>query len=957
MIQKIIFRIFIVAVCCLFFSYCSNSKNSKTMYNLDSKKNYNSWKMLSIDEKIGQMIMIRVSGKFYNREDYRYNSIQDLIVNHKIGGLIMYYADIHGAFHNINLFQSWSDSPLIIGSDYERGLGQWMDGGTLFPSNMAVSSTNNPKNSYLQGEIIAKEAKSIGVHMVFAPVLDINNNSKNPIINLRSYGDTPEVVSRYGISFIKGIQSQGVFACGKHFPGHGDTEIDSHSSLPVINVSDDVLYKNEIIPFKKAIQDSIKMIMMGHLVVPSLDSSYKPATHSYKITTEILKNELGFKGVVITDAMEMGALSKNISNGESVVRAIEAGADIILLPIDTKNAIKSIKIALENGRISEDRINQSVEKIWNLKKEAGLFSGKGLPEWERVESLVGSNSHSKVANYIAANSITLVKDDLNSIPLKPEKLKKISHIIMSIDDNAKDYLKSFSKDVYRTFNNVDEVFINYELDNYLIEKIIEKIKDSDFLIVSSLVRIRMDKGVSTIHPSHLRLLKMIKEKINIPNLLVSFGSPYMDSYDYSDAYIATYGYGPISVKAAANAVFGREDISGKLPIDLSKKYTRGTGVYRSKRLSEFKKKDVNKYNLDKAFAVIDSAISNKIFPGAQVFISKDENIVAHKGFGHYTYEDNSILVDTSSVYDIASITKVLSALPLTMKSEQKKKLSMNSYIYEYYPEFKGKYKNKVRIKHLLNHSSGIKGYIEYFNMNHIKDEQDILYDILKRDLIFEPGTDHEYSDLGFILLKNIIELENRSSFSRLSSNWIYKPLNMINTYYMPSQEKIGNIVPTEYDSIYRKKMIKGQVHDENTYLMGGVSAHAGLFSNAWDIAIFTKTFLNDGVWLGRRHFDKLAVKKTITDKDSLNSDFAIGWDTPSKSKSSAGDFFSNYSFGHLGFTGTSVWADKKNKIIVILLTNRVYPTREKKGIYNVRRSFHNEVMKTLLASSEALILE
>ena len=904
---------------------------------------------MSLEEKVAQMIMVRVSGKFYNNPSYSYNSIKQLIQDYKVGGVIMFYADIHGAFHNINLFQNWSDIPLLIGSDYERGLGQWMDGGTLFPSNMAIAATGDTRNAYSQGEVIAREAKHLGVHVVFAPVLDVNNNPSNPIINLRAYSDIPNIVSEYGNSFINGIQDNGIFACAKHFPGHGNTNIDSHSSLPVINVDKNTLYKNELYPFKSAIENGIDMIMIGHLVVPSLDPSQKPSTHSKRIITNILKKDLSFSGLVITDAMEMGALSSNISNDESVIRAVEAGSDILLLPIDAVSSIDAIKNAVLNGRIDESRIDQSVSKILKLKENAGLFNNEGFPSWTNIEQFIGSSKHKNIAKKITAESITLVKDDRKIVPVKPEKINKLCHIILSIDDNAKDYLKNFSRDINRTVDNTTEIFINYELDDYLIKKTIDKAINSDVIIVSSLVRIRMDKGVSTIVPSHLRFLKQLKEKTKKPILLISFGSPYIDSYDYFDSYLATYGYGPVSVKAAADAIFGREDISGKLPIDLNEKYQKGTGINRTKRISEFKKKDSYGYDLETAFAVIDSAILNKIFPGAQIFISKGENILAHKGFGSYTYDLNSRKVDTSSIYDIASITKVMSTVPLSMKLSEKKKLSINSYVNEYFPTFKGKYKDQVKIKHLLTHSSGIKGYVQYFKVKEVNDEEDIISEILNRDLEFMPGEEFEYSDLGFILLKNIIEKSNRSDFESLASRWIYTPLNMNNTYFNPDKNIKNIVVPTEYDSIYRNRLVQGEVHDENAFMIGGVSGHAGLFSNAWDIAIFGKLFLNEGVWLGKRHFNSSTIRKFLKKQNMpIGSDMALGWDTPSLYGSSAGDYFSNESFGHLGFTGTSLWVDKKNEIIIVLLTNRVHPSRDKKGIYGIRREFHNKVMQEIL---------
>ena len=788
--------IFFISV--MLFTYALPQENSIGSYNY-TISNYKKPKLsnMTLDEKIAQMIMVRVSGNFYNNPSYSYDSIKELIQDYKVGGIIMFYADIHGAFHNINLFQSWSDIPLLVGSDYERGLGQWMDGGTLFPSNMAIAATEIKENAYKQGEVIAKEAKALGVHAVFAPVLDINNNPNNPIINLRSYSDSPNIVSEFGVSFIKGIQDQGIIACAKHFPGHGDTDIDSHTSLPTINVNKKNLYRNELVPFKAAVENNVKMIMAGHLIVPSLDPSQKPTTHSERILTGVLRKDLGFKGIIITDAMEMGALSSNISNDESVIRTIEAGSDIVLLPIDAISSIKAIKRAVKDGRISEKRIDKSVERILESKKNAGLFNKGGFPNWHDIERLVGSNEHKRYARKVTAESITLVKDDKKTIPLKPEKINKLSYIVLSTDDNTKDYLKKFSRDITRTVDNVNEVFVNYKLDHYLINKIIDKVYNSDIILISSLVRISMNKGISTIDPSHLEFLKKLKERTDKPIVLVSFGSPYMDSYNYFDAYITTYGYGPISVKAAADAVFGREKISGKLPIDLNAIYNKGTGLDRLKRISEFKIKKNNKYNLDSAFAVIDSAIQNEIFPGAQIFISKGEDIISHKGMGTYTYDKGSNKIDTSSIYDIASVTKVMSTVPLIMKLVEKKRLSVGSYVSEYYPDFINGNKKNIKIKHLLTHSSGIKGYIQYFKMAQINTEDEIIENIISRDLEFKPGSKFEYSDLGFILLKDIIEKANRSNFGNLASRWIYRPLGMSNTYFNPELYLKDRIVPTE----------------------------------------------------------------------------------------------------------------------------------------------------------------
>ena len=933
--------------------FCVLQASNENMKNIDKTLNDKfdlTWKDLTLEEKIGQMIMVRMSGNFYNSSNYAIQDIEYLIDNYKVGGLIMFYGNIYGASHNINLFQKWSNIPLLIASDYERGVGQWMsDGGTLFPSNMAISATGDPMNAYNQGKIISEEARALGVHLILAPVLDINNNPKNPIINLRSYGDGPDIVSRFGIQFIKGIQDGGTFACAKHFPGHGNTDKDSHSSLPVINVDKKTIQKNELAPFKEAIDSDVSSIMIGHLVVPALDKENVPATHSYKITTELLKQKLGFNGLVITDGLEMGALSKNISNEESIIRSIEAGADILLLPIDAVNAVRSIKAAIDNGRLTEERINQSVKQIWGLKEKAGLFNNKGLPDLDDIKNTIGAKGHTSVANKIAKESITLVKDDRKAIPIKPEKINKLSHVILSMDDGAKDYLSLLSKDIKRTVKNTNEYFLNYSLDDNLIDNFVNKVSKSDVIVVSNLVRIRMDKGVSTIDKTHLEFLNKLKQKTSAPIIAIGFGSPYLESYDYIDAYLLTYGYGDISVKAVGDALFGRQNISGILPVKLNEKYVRGFGIDRDKRVSEFKKKVNSKYDLDSAIAIINQAIDDKIFPGAQIFISKDEDILLHSGFGKLSYESGSKLVDTSSVYDVASITKALSAVPLTMKLVERRKLSINNYVKEYYPEFVGGGKDKVKISHLLTHSSGIEAHVQYLESSNISNEKDMLNDILKRDLKFVPGSKYKYSDLGFILLKNIIEKTNRSRFENLLSRWILRPLKMENTYYNPSDDKIPNIAPTEYDNSFRKRMLVGEVHDENAYLMGGISSHAGLFSNAWDIAIFAKLFLNEGVWLGKRHLGYSTVNKFLRKQNKpYGSDMALGWDTPSLSNSSAGDFFSSGSFGHLGFTGTSLWVDRKEGVIIVLLTNRVHPSREGKEMKKVRREFHNKVMEEII---------
>lgn len=896
---------------------------------------------ISLKDKISQMIMIRMDGNFHNNESWKKKDIEYFIKKYKIGGLITFTGNIHGTFENIKYFQSISETPLFIASDYERGLGVFING-TLFPSNMAIAATGDTTYSYLQGKITAIEAKSIGVNFILAPVLDINNNKNNPIINFRSYGDNPELVSKYGISFIEGVQDQGLIACAKHYPGHGNTNTDSHTRLPIIDISKKELYDNELYPFKKAVLSGVKSIMTGHIVIPSIDQDNIPATFSKKIVNDVLIEDWNYNGLIITDALEMGALTSNVWHGESAIKAIEAGADILLLPLNATSAIESIYKAVQNGRISLDRINYSYNKIIKQKKEMGLFTPP-YNDWSDVEDKVASLENRKIANKIAEKSITLVKNNKNIIPFKPSNYKKVTHLLLSTDNDLRQRLKPFARDIRYIHGNVNEVYVNDKLTSLGKQDILNKIKGSELIIVSMLIRISMDKGLSTIDNSHNELLSDLKS-LNIPVVGISFGSPYLPDYNYLDAYLCSYGYGSVSLNASTDALFGRKDISGELPINLNDIYKVGHGLKVKKNYKIFDSQ-LN-IDLDESFDIIYAAISDTIFPGAQLFVSKGNKILINKSFGKYTYEEDSKIITNKSIYDVASLTKVLSTTPVAMKLIQKKLLSLDFYLSDFYPEFNIGNKQKITVRHLLTHSSGLPPYVEYYKIDSVETKSDIINNIVNLDLEYEPDEKMIYSDLGMILLYDIIEKVSNSSLDKLSDKYFYKPFNMSNTYFNPINKDI--VVPTEYDNHYRMKLIKGEVHDENAYILNGVSGHAGLFSNATDIGIFSKFFLNEGVLFGRRYLKKDLIRIfTSKKKNPVHSDRALGWDTPSKKGSSSGDYFSTGSYGHLGFTGTSLWIDPNEEIIIVFLTNRVYPTRNNKGIYNIRRELHNSIMTNI----------
>ncbi len=915
--------------------------------NLSHPKSVKHWSKLTLREKVAQMIMVRIRGDFYHDEHWYRKSLKKWISEDGIGGVISFGGSIHGTFYNIQTFQKWAKIPLLVSADYERGLGQWMRGATLFPSNMAVSATGNTDLSYKQGQVTATEANAIGVHITLAPVMDVNNNPDNPIINFRSYSDDPNMVIDYGNAFIKGVQDGGIYACAKHFPGHGNTNMDSHSSLPSIEGTREQLEAIELKPFKSAIVNGVKMIMVGHIAMPGLDSSNVPASYSKLITTGLLRDEWGFEGLIITDGMEMGGLTESTWAGESAIRAVEAGADILLLPMDVNQTIDALVSAVENGRISEDRINTSVKRIWIAKEELGVFSKTHLRNWTDVEKNIGLSSHTTIANTIAEKSITIVKNENNRLPLNPQKIKHLTHLIISTDEGAPDMLKSYLWDVNNTHPNVDEIHVTQPISKLRTSEIVSQAKESNQTLVTLLVRIRMDKGISTIDSTHAELLHQL-DKENIPFVVFSFGSPYLPAYDYLDVYACVYGYGKVSQKAAANVLWGRKKASGKLPIDLNSKLKRGVGIT-SESATGF---DVHGklFNLDNAWAVIDSAINDKITPGAQVFIAKHGEVVSSRGFGFQTYDNNSPPIDEASIYDVASLTKVLATTPVAMKLIAQKKLGLDQTVSQFFPQFTNNHKNEITIRHLLTHSSGLIPFVEFFKFDPLPSKNEIVEYIIASELDFIPGEKYQYSDLGMILLKEIIENVTNRSLDKLAHSWIYRPMGMNATRFNPPVEILSQIVPTEIDNVYRNRLLQGEVHDENTHVLGGVSGHAGIFSTASDIGRYGQIMLNNGIWEGRRIFKNKQVKQfTELHHLPIDSERTLGWDTPSRNgKSSAGDYFSSSTFGHLGYTGTSLWIDPENEIIVVLLTNRVHPTRERGGIYGIRREFHTQVMKTLL---------
>jgi len=907
---------------------------------------------LTLRQQVAQLIMVRVEGYYYSADNGYRRKVEQWLAQDQVGGVITFRGSVDGTFTNLQRFQRLAPVPLLVAADFERGVGQQIEGATMFPSNMAVAATFDEGNAYQQGRITALEARALGIHITFAPVMDVNNNPDNPIINFRAYSDDPEIVTRMGSAFIRGAQENGLVACAKHYPGHGNTATDSHTSLPLIPGSRESLEQMELVPFKAAADAGVKMVMVGHIAVPGLDGSNRPATQSTKITEGLLRDEYGFGGLIVTDGMEMGAISRGHWTGEAAIRSIEAGNDMVLLPLYVDQTIDAIVRAVRTGRISRERIEASVNRVLKLKADLGLYDERRRLDREDVQWGVGLAEFHDAAHKIARESITLVKDEQNLIPLRPGRRQTLTHVLISMDDDLKDRTRSFWNDVTTTFGGkrVKTFFVNDKLSSTRIGELVREAQSSNLTLVTALVRIHMDKGVSTIDSTHNELLRALK-KAQVKFAVVSFGSPYLPSLEVIPTYLCAYYYGDVSVQAMAEALFGRAPITGRLPVNLDPRYPRGHGLERKARTRAFGQ-STRDWDFSRAYAVLDSAIGEKITPGAQVFIAQEGRILADTAFGHFTYEEDAPPVTTTSIYDLASITKALVGGTLAMQLVDGRYLVLDEPVQHYIPEFRGERKDRVTIRHLLAHTSGLPDYIWFWGLD-VKPEA-VIDTICQSDLEFEPGTRVKYSGVGMILFGAIIELVTGEHLADLARAGVFEPLMMESTGYNPPSEWLERIVPTEVDDQGRTGLIRGEVHDGNAWFMGGVSAHAGAFAPANQLAILGMLYLNGGVIHGRRLVQEETVEAFIwpqvlsdgsgSGPSGSRAGWALTWQMASDTDD-AGDLFSPAAFGHTGYTGTSIWIDPETEVIVVLLTNRVHPTHERLGIKEVRRRFHNEVVR------------
>jgi len=926
---------------------------------------------MSLDEKIGQLFMIPVySSKGKNEQ----NKIANLINQYHIGALIFMQGNPAAQKNMITYFQSISKTYLLIAQDAEWGPAMRLDSTIVFPHQLTLGAIQDPQLIYDFGKEVARECRLLGVNMNFAPVIDINNNPRNPIINDRSFGENRYSVALRGLMYMKGLQENGVIACGKHFPGHGDTDKDSHKTLPGVNGNRARLDSIELFPYKVLIPQGLMSIMSAHLFVPALDNTKNMAASlSPKIIQGILRDDLGFDGLIVTDALSMKGVSNYHQPGELELKALLAGNDILLFPEDIPKAIVQIKQALSNGTLSLDQLDNHVIRILKAK----VFAKKNqqnLPQEKNLNRLL-NNQYVQVLNrQLYAHALTLVKDRHHWIPLK--NLSKYKLAALSIgagSDNL--FLEKISK-----YASCDIYHIDKNAGQAQFDRLLKQLSHYDRVIVGLHDMSRYYSKQYGINQSERFFLK----KLNYQNrlILTVFGNPYSLKYfpDFKHLLLA-YEDNDYTRDLAAQALFGAVIIQGNMPVSASETYPFGTGLIRDTLIRLGYNYPVSMGMADDMALQIDQiaheAIQTGATPGCQIFIARNGQIIYDKAFGYFTY-DKRIKVQTDDLYDLASLTKVAATTLSLMYLFEQHLFNPNLPI-GYYLKSLGKTAvSTALIKDIMTHTAGLKAWIPFYlktiadslfdeyychyreepytiqvaNQLYIrKDYPDTMYKIIRETPLKRKGH-YKYSDLGFYLLKQVVEQLTKQPIEDFVQKQFYQALGLHYMTYRPL-EKFGlnQIVPTEYDSVFRKQLIQGYVHDPGAAMIGGVSGHAGLFSNAENLGILMQMLLNGGAY-GGDTFLKASTINYFTRRQNNKSRRGLGFDKPEPNHNYIGptsELVSLKTFGHTGFTGTCAWVDPQYDLVYVFLSNRVHPTAKNKKLIteNIRTRIQDVIYESM----------
>lgn len=963
----------------LFFLFITLSIASQTIDNpllsrdvIAQKKWVDSvYTSMTLAEKVGQLYMVQVMS---NQDKESKEKIIATIKEHHIGGLIYSLGGPVRQAKLDNELQSISKLPLLIGMDAEWGLSMRLDSTYAFPWNMTLGAIKDNKLIEQTGRQIGEHCKRLGVHFNFAPVVDINTNPLNPIIGNRSFGEDRDNVTDKALAFMKGMQSAGVLANAKHFPGHGDTDQDSHKTLPTISFNKKRIDSIELYPYKKLIKKGLSSVMVAHLKVPSLEPSGYPSSLSKPIVTDLLKESLGFQGLIFTDALTMKGAADFKEIGAIDVAAFKAGNDVMLMSENVSIGISKIMEAYNKGEISEKRLELSVKKILQAKYKVGLNAYKPIEVNHLLEDL-NRLKDDVLYEELIENAITIVKNDKSLLPIRQLETKTIAYVQMG-DDNGSVFLDELKK-----YTKV------HQIQAEKLDELMSKLQDYNTVIIGLHCSNQSPWKKYQFTETELTWLYEIARTHKV--ILDVFVKPYalsdLLSLENIESIVVSYQNSKIAQEKSAQLLFGAIEAKGNLPVSIGNYFKAGDGIQNNaiQMLSYTtpERAGMDSEKLKKIDVLAQKAVDDKMTPGIQLLIARKGKVIYNKNFGKHTY-DGDTKVSYDDIYDVASLTKILATLPLLMELEEEGVVTLDTKLSQILPNYKKSNKANVTLKSMLSHYARLKPwepfyahtldsvtkrpsdkyyrttYSEKFNIEVTdnlflrSDYQDSIQKII-RDSELLPTLRYRYSDFPYYILKKFIEKHYDETLDVLIQDHFYKSLGANYTMYNPYR-KISSkkIVPTEIDDYYRFQEIQGYVHDMGAAMQNGVGGHAGIFSNANDVAKIMQLYLQKGFYGGKRYFKAETLDKFNTcyfcEKGNRRG---IGFDKPQLGEDGPTcGCISMTSFGHSGFTGTYAWADPEKEIVYIFLANRTYPNAGKNLLLkeNIRTEIQRLIYEAII---------
>lgn len=959
--KKIIASIFILTLSVNVFSQSCEEKWVDSVFN-----------SLTLEQQVGQLMNLRANQP---NKDFD-TKIEEYIEKYNIGGVTFFRTDAEDLLLQANDWQAQAQTPMMIAIDGEWGLGMRINDGISYPYQMTLGAITNDSLISEMGRQIAEQCLRIGINVNFAPDIDVNNEPNNPVIGFRSFGEDPDNVARKGTAYALALQNNGVIPSMKHFPGHGNTATDSHHALPIIKNSLEEIEKIELYPFQYAIDKGVKGAMVGHLYFPALEPVVNQSSSlSKNIVTDLFRNKMNYDGIIFTDGLEMKGAYNGMAPDSVCLQAIMAGNDVLLLPINVEASMKIIIEAAKNNADVKNRVEESCKKVLRHKYQIGL-NNYTPQKTERLNNDLNQNKYFVLKQRLYNEAVTMLENKKEILPLKKSSNKKIAVVTFGKDNSIS--VKLNENGIANT-----PFLINKDASGEEIKRTAKQLKSYDYVILNIRNTSSYPSKNYGITPA---MINFVKDLPNSTKLIFNlFGSPYaLDKFSFSrniSSILVGYEDNDMVANAIVDVLVGKMSPKGKLPVSVNK-YKCGSGLGFKGFLTPetLPVSLVDNQYIRQIDSLLIDGINQNAYPGCQVLAMKDGKIIFEGNYGKFTYEGDKY-VNADAIYDIASLTKLFASSFALMKLYDEGKLDLNSTLGDYFPFLNQSDKGEIKLIEFLTHQSGMTPWIpiykmtcegnvpnmdyfrEYIDENHTvrvaknlyisEDFRYEIYDTIMKSELKEKK--YKYSDLGFYFVPEIVKAITNQSFESYLEENFFKPLNLNHICFKPlNKHDINNIVPTEDDKYFRNQLICGDVHDQTAALFGGVSGHAGLFSNARDLAVMMQLLLNGGSANGTQFISEETINYFTSAPFADNENRrGIGFDkpeldpeaefyTPSKQSSMA-------SYGHSGFTGTFAWADPANDLIVIFLSNRVYPTSDNNKLskLNLRTEIHDLFYKAV----------